>query len=47
MSFNDCIEKYNLKNEATSNFKKNQQVLLFLSLNDVGIYSTDGPFLVI
>ena len=43
MTFNDFVEKYNLKNKATSN-KKMQQVLSSLSLNDVGIYLRDGPF---
>ena len=43
MSFNDFIKKYNLKNKATSNIKI-QQVLSFLSLNDVGIYLRDEPF---
>ena len=36
MTFNEVIKKYNLKNKATSNLKI-QQVLSFLSLNDVGI----------
>ena len=43
MSFNDFINKYNIKNKATSN-RKIQQVLSYLSLNDVGIYLKDGPF---
>ena len=43
MTFNDFIEKYNLKNKATSNIK-NQQVLSSLSLNDVGIYLRDERF---
>ena len=43
ITFNDFIKKYNLKNKATSNIKI-QQVLSFLSLNDVGIYFRDGPF---
>ena len=43
MTFNDFIEKYKLKSKATSNIKI-QQVLSFLSLNDVGIYLRDGPF---
>ena len=43
MTFNDFIEKYKLKNKATSNIKL-QQVLSSLSLNDVGIYLRDGPF---
>ena len=43
MSFNEFIKKHKLKNKATSNIKV-QQVLSFLSLNDVGIYLRDGPF---
>ena len=43
ITFNDFVHKHNLKNEATSNIKI-QQVLSFLSLNDVGIYLRDGPF---
>ena len=44
MTFNDFIKKYKLKNEATSNIKI-QNILSSLSLNDVGIYLRDGPFL--
>ena len=44
MSFNDFVRKHNLKNKVTSNIKI-QQVLSFLSWNDVGIYLRDGPFL--
>ena len=43
MDFNDFVKKFNLKNKATSNIK-NQHVLSSLSLDDVGIYSRDGPF---
>ena len=43
MTFNDFIQKYKLKNKATSNIKL-QQVLSSLSFNDVGIYLRDGPF---
>ena len=43
MTFDDFIKKHNLKNKATSNIKI-QQVLSFLSLNDIGIYLRDGPF---
>ena len=43
MTFNDFVQKYNLKNKATSKIKI-QQVLSSLSLNDVGIYLRDGPF---
>ena len=38
------IKKYNLRNKATSNIKI-QQVLSSLSLDDVGIYLRDGPFI--
>ena len=44
MMFNDFIKQYKLKNKATSNLK-NQQILSSLSLNDVGIYLRDGPFI--
>ena len=44
VTFNEFIKKFNLKNKATSNIKI-QQVLSSLSLNDVGIYLRDGPFL--
>ena len=43
MTFNEFIEKYKLKNKATSNLKI-QQVLSSLSLNDIEIYLRDGPF---
>ena len=43
MSFNDFIERYNLKNKAQPNLKI-QQVLSSLSLKDVGTYLRDGPF---
>ena len=44
ITFNDFVHKYNLKNRATSNTKI-QRVLLSLSMNDVGIYLRDEPFL--
>ena len=46
MTFNDFIEKYNLKNKATSNIKI-QQVLSSIGLDNVGRdgYLRDGPFL--
>ena len=44
MTFNDFIKKYKLKNKSISNIKI-QQILSSLSLNDVGIYLRDGPFL--
>ena len=43
MTFHDFVHKYNVTNKATSNIKK-EQVLSFLSLNDVGIYLRDRPF---
>ena len=43
MSFNDFVQKYNLKNKATSNIKI-QQVLCSIGLNNVGIYLRDGLF---
>ena len=43
MIFNDFVQKYNLKNKATSNIK-NQRVPSSLSLSDVGIYLREGPF---
>ena len=43
MTFNDFIKNYKLKNKPTSNIKI-QQILSFLSLNDIGIYLRDGPF---
>ena len=43
MSFNVLIQKYKLKNEATSEIKT-YQLLSSSSLNDVGIYLRDGPF---
>ena len=42
LTFNDFIEKYNLKNKATSNIKI-QQVLSSIELDIVGIYSRGGP----
>ena len=41
MSFKDFILIYNLKNKATLNIKI-QQIFLFLSLSDIGIYLRDG-----
>ena len=43
MTFNDFVRKHDLKNKTTSNIKF-QQVILSLSLDDVGIYLRDGPF---
>ena len=45
MSFNDFIQKYNLK-EATSKTKI-QQILPFLGLNDLGSYIRNGPFSIV
>ena len=43
ITFNDFIEKFILKNKATSNIKI-QQVLTSIGLNNVGIYLRDGLF---
>ena len=43
MSFNDFVQKHKLKIKAKSN-KKKEQLLSFLSLQEVGIYLRDGPF---
>ena len=43
MTFIDFLRKHDLKNKATSNIKF-YQFLSSLSLNDIGIYSRDGPF---
>ena len=43
LTFNEFFKKHNLRNKATS-IKKIQQVLLSLSLKDVGIYLRDGSF---
>ena len=43
MSFNDFVQKRNLKKKATSNVKI-QQVLGSVGLHNVGIYLRDGPF---
>ena len=44
MTFNDFLKKHSLRNKATSNIKM-EHVLLFLPLNDIGIYLRDGSFL--
>ena len=41
--FNDFVHEYNLKNEATSNIKI-QQNFSSLLLSDARIYFRDGPF---
>ena len=43
MLFNDFLQKYNLKNKATSKIKI-QQVLTSIGLDNVNIYLRDGPF---
>ena len=43
MTFSDFVQKYKLKNKATSNIKL-QQIVSSLGLNDVGIYLRDRPF---
>ena len=43
LTFNEFIKKHNLRNKPISNVKI-QQVLLSLSLKDVGIYLRDGSF---
>ena len=43
MLFNDFVQKYNLKNKATSNIKI-QKVLTSIGLDNVNIYLRDGPF---
>ena len=45
ISFNEFIQKNNLKQKATSNIKNQQKVLSSLSLSDVGIYLRDGPLI--
>ena len=44
MSFNDFVHKYKLKNKPTSKIKIHE-VLSSFGLDNVGIYSRDGPFL--
>ena len=43
MSFNDFVNKYNLKIKATSNIKI-QKVLTSIGLDNINIYLRDGPF---
>ena len=43
MPFDDFFHKHKIKNKATSKIT-NQQVLLSLSLNVVGIFLKDEPF---
>ena len=42
MTFNDFVQKFKLKNKATSSIKI-QQVLGSIGLDNVGIYLRDGP----
>ena len=44
LACNDFIKQFDIKNKTTSNLKL-QQVLSSSSLDDVGIYLRDGPFL--
>ena len=43
MKFNDFDRKYKLKYKTATNIKV-QQVLGSIGLDNVGIYSRDGPF---
>ena len=43
ITFNDFLEKHNLRNKATSIIKI-QHVVSSLSLDVLGIYLGDGPF---
>ena len=43
ISFNDFIDKYELKDKATSSIKT-YKILSSLFLSDVGIYLRDGLF---
>ena len=43
MTFNDFVQKNNLKNKATSKIKI-QKVLTSIGLDNVRIYLRDGPF---
>ena len=43
MTFNDFVQKCNLKNKATSNIKI-QQVLSSIGLDNFGVYLRDGRF---
>ena len=43
MTFNDFVQKFMLRNKATSNIKIHQ-VLNSNGLDNVGIYLRDGPF---
>ena len=43
ITFNELVEKYNLKNKATSNIKI-QKVLTSIGLDSVNIYLRDGSF---
>ena len=43
ITFNDFVQKYNLKNKATSKIKF-QQDLCSIGLDNAWIYLRDGPF---
>ena len=43
LSFQEVVEKYGLKNEATSNIKI-KEILDILKLNSTGIYMRDDKF---
>ena len=43
MTFNEFVQKYHLKNKATSNIKS-QQVISSLGSSEIGIYLRVGPF---
>ena len=44
MTFNDFVQKYNLKNNATSNTKKYEVLKKIGLYSKVGICLRDGPF---
>ena len=43
MTFNDFVNKYNLKTKGTANIKP-YQILCSFGLDNVDIYRRDGPF---
>ena len=43
ITFNDFVQKHNIKNKATSKIKI-QKVLTSVGLDNVNIYLRDGPF---
>ena len=44
ISFNDFVQKHNLKNKATSNIKTYEILKKIELYSKVGIYLRDGPF---